>query len=126
MWIATKFGFYSMSNKKAYQFPEYESVIHVRGRSEDDMKRLINEIRGLSLKIIPEISMREDVDYTYRIFIHPNDLPKVLARLGNSVDYTSFKGMIGESKHQKHKLNAYCQFWYDMVVAFGQDPLTKG
>lgn len=126
MWIATKFGFYSMSNKPAVQFPEYESVIHVRGRSEDDMQRLVKELRGLALKINLDISKREDVDYTYRVFVHPDDLPKVLAKLGSSVDYPSFKGMIGESPHQKHKLNAYCQFWYDMVLAFGENPLMKG
>ena len=126
MWIATRLGFYSMSNKPAAQFPEYDSVIHVRGRSEEDMQRLVAHLRGLALKINLDISKRENVDYTYRIFVHPSDLPKVLARLADTVDYTSFKGTIGETDHQKHKLNAYCQFWYDMVVAFGEDPMTKG
>ena len=126
MWIATKFGFYSMSNKPAAQFPEYESLIHVRGRSKEDMFRLVEELRGLALKVNLDVSTREDVDYTHRIFVHPSDLPKVLAKVAKSVDYPSIKGMVGESPHQKHKLNAYCQFWYDMIVAFGEDPKTKG
>jgi hypothetical protein len=125
MWIATKFGFYSMANKPAEQFPEYESVIHVRGRGRDDMRRLIDLMAGLKLKITPEISYREEVDYNYRIFVHPDDLPRVLFRLGKNLDYQSFKGMVSESDHQKHKLGAYCSFWSDMLSAFGIDPMSK-
>ena len=125
MWIASKFGFYSMANKPAEQFPEYESVIHVRGRGKSDMVRLIETLQDLKLKIKPEISYREEVDYNYRIFVHPSDLPKVLARLGTSLNYSSFKGMGSKSPHQRHKLSAYCNFWRDMLDAFGISPLTK-
>jgi hypothetical protein len=119
MYIACKYGFYSLASKPAPQFLHDKPVIHVRAHDKHDLLRLIRRIKDLKLKIQPEIMGRERAGWSYRFFLHPSDLPKVLARLGTGVNYPSFKKVAYLLPHQRDKFWVYDRMTKDMAKAYG-------
>jgi len=126
MYLACKQGFYALATKPAPQFADYKSVVHIRAHGKDDLHRLIYAIKDLKLKIEPKILGQERAGWSYRFFLHPSDLPKVLARLGAGVNYPSFKKIIFLLPHQRHKFWMYDRLTKDIAKAYGIPVPQKG
>jgi len=73
MWIASKFGFYSIVQKQA-QSEGQPAIFHIRARIRTDLENLL---RGLSFKC--EILEWPQADYRYRFLASDRDV------LGNHV-----------------------------------------
>ncbi len=61
-----------------------------------------------------EIKHTPDHDYPYRITLNGEEVQKVMARLGETIDYPNFKNRIHELPQQKNKNSAYMQIWSTM------------
>jgi hypothetical protein len=103
MWIASKFGWFSIVRK--------DDGFHVRARVREDLRALM-EACGLS----GEVELREwdGSDYRYRIIIDKVALDRVMATLADELDYPNFKGVIGGLPGQRDKLHAYHAIWETM------------
>jgi len=103
MWLCTKFGFYSITRKK-------ESEWHVRGRCEQDLTNLREACR-LEYPVI----RTSPADYRWRIVIEDKaTVDKVFHVLCDTLDYSNFKGKIGQILDQTNKLEIYHGWWSDM------------
>lgn len=114
MWIASKYGFYSIVQKPA---PMGEPRFHVRGRTAEDLNRLV-EAAGLDRGARPvQVEFWPGADYKFRIRVGEGQLVEVLLALGHSITYDNFKAMIAKAKDQGPKLPAYEALWYDLLLA---------
>jgi len=105
MWLCTKFGFYSITRKSAAEW-------HVRGRCENDLARL-KEACGLEKPVI----RTAPADYRWRIVIEDKTtMDRVFQTLCDTLDYSNFKGKIGQTPDQCDKLNIYHGWWDDMYA----------
>ena len=103
MWLCTKFGFYSIARKKAAEW-------HVRGRCEQDLVNL-KETCDLQEPVI----RTTPADYRWRIVIEDKaTMDRVFQVLCDTLDYSNFKGKIGQTPDQRDKLNIYHSWWDDM------------
>ena len=103
MWLCTKFGFYSITRKKADEW-------HVRGRCEKDLVNLKKDcdLREPVIRTAP-------ADYRWRIVIEEKvTMDRVFQVLWDTLDYSNFKGKIGQTPDQRDKLNIYHGWWDDM------------
>ena len=103
MWIASKYGFFSIVKKK--------EGFHVRGRSLKDLKNLKK-----AASIDYEILERVGTDYAYRIIVDKKGLKKVMSAMEESIDYKNFKNKIHGIKDQKSKVHAYSNLWADLYI----------
>jgi len=104
MWIASKYGFFSVVNK--------DSGYHVRARCLGDLKLLRAAVGGDFAE--QPIHETPDADYCARIFIPENskaELHALFAALGESIDYGNFKDAIHHIPSQKSKLPFYTRVW---------------
>ncbi|MBE7436938.1 MAG: hypothetical protein HS115_00680 [Spirochaetales bacterium] len=104
MWIASKYGFYSIVKKA--------DGLHVRARLMKDLENLITAAR-----IKKSILTWPDADYRYRIIVDDLEYSQIVAALQASVDYPNFKNMIHQKGDQKRKYEAYSRIWgtlYDL------------
>lgn len=106
MWVASKFGFFSIVKK--------DGNFHIRARVLSDLEELRRAVPGLR-----ECSIHETrkADYRFRIVIPDSDkqvFMEVFAVLGASVDYGNFKDMIGRSIMQADKKWVYAEIWHQM------------
>ena len=101
MWIASKYGFYSIveSSLKKGDFM-------VRARVRNDLENLIKQY-DLSAQVIETL----DSDYRYRIILSKADVCDLLFSLGSEIDYSNFKGKISQTEDQRDKLHAYHTVW---------------
>ncbi|MCB1147858.1 MAG: hypothetical protein KDK38_13745 [Leptospiraceae bacterium] len=102
MWLATKFGFFSIVYK--------EGSYHVRAREKTDLEELlrVTEIRA-------DVQTWPNADYRYRTLItSQSDLSRIFQVLSESIDYNNFKNAIGDSATQKKKLKPYLKIWQTM------------
>lgn len=102
MWIASKYGFYSIVKK--------EDVFHVRARCRADLENL-RVASGI------DDDVKESYpgsDYPWRLIVGGESLAKVFDSLEESIDYGNFKGMIGGTPNQRNKLDAYHRIWAEM------------
>lgn len=108
MWLMTKYGFYSIVQKKPNEF-------HVRSREKADLENLV--------KYVPlseaEVSSSLSADYAYRIVVGKEEVLAILNFLGNTLDYDNFKDMIHRTPNQTHKHNSYADIWSIMARDFG-------
>lgn len=106
MWLMTKHGFYSIVERKPGEF-------HVRGREKQDLQNLIERVP------MPDTQLFEtpDADYGYRIVVGRDDVLKILSFLGETLDYSNFKGKIDQTPDQKRK--PYHEVWHVMAGALG-------
>jgi len=99
MWIASKFGFYSIVRKGEEQF-------HVRARVRGDLENLLGAT-GLE----EEIHESDRSDYKYRLVVGHDAVRKITSALAETLDYSNFKNRIAESPSQESKLHAYHCIW---------------
>ena len=105
MWLCTKFGFYSITRKK-------ESEWHIRGRSQQDLLNIKDacELEEPVIRTTP-------ADYRWRIVVEDKQtMDRVFQTLCETLDYSNFKGKIGQTPHQRDKLNIYHGWWDDMYA----------
>jgi len=109
MWLATKFGFYSIVQKE----PADEStaaVFHVRARLRHDLENLLQAAR-----LRKEIEEWPGADYRYRFLGTEADVRQIMACLAAHLDYNNFKSKIGCTADQKKKLDAYHKVWSELA-----------
>lgn len=99
MWIASKFGFYSIVCKGEEQF-------HVRARLKGDLQNLL-EATGLE----EEICVSENSDYKYRVVVGHDAVRKIHSTLADTLSYPNFKNKIAQTPSQEPKLGAYHCIW---------------
>ena len=104
MWLATKFGFYSIVQKQTSN--DGPLKFHVRARIHTDLENLLTA-SGLS----HEIQEWPDADYRYRVIIDQKELAQLMAVLAGTLDYGNFKSMIAATPGQRGKLHAYHEIW---------------
>lgn len=102
MWLATKFGFYSIVQDK-----KNRNQFKVRTRDKKDLESLrkIEEFKNR------KIHFDSLADYHYRIFITKNELTVLMKYLSDNLDYDNFKDKIKEEVSQKDKLPYYTRIW---------------
>ena len=108
MWIASKFGFFSIVRKNPGE-------CHVRARMREDLKNLIAASR-----IDAEISTREESDYRYRVIVEESVVEKIMATLAETLDYDNFKSMIMRTPSQSDKASTYGEIWA-MMYSYQSD-----
>ena len=106
MWLMTKHGFFSIVKKKKGEF-------HVRAREHMDLENLINGIPFKGKAIIDT----PDADYAHRIIATQEDVQAIMSFLGETLDYSNFKGKIDKTPDQQHK--PYHKVWQVMADALG-------
>lgn len=121
MWIATKFGYYSIVQTKGSN----QNLFMVRSRSKQDLENLKNEI-----SIFRKRKIKEDffADYFYRIFINREELYSLMMFIVMNIDYSNFKDEIKANKSQKDKLGYYSEIWgimFDYQYHKSKDELEK-
>jgi hypothetical protein len=115
MWLATKFGYYSIVNS------EIDGKIVIRGRKISDIRNLINSVR--SLRNCKLVVTRKN-DYICRIFVDLQQLADVMSLLILNLDYSNFKDMIYKNKDQKDKAPYYTRIW-NVMYEYQNDKDTK-
>lgn len=112
MWLMTKYGFYSIVEKKSGEF-------HVRARERKDIENIVEHVSLPKARIIESDSN----DYAYRLIVQKADVLSILRFLGETVDYSNFKDTIDQTNDQKHK--PYHKVWAvlaDALGAYGRKP----
>ena len=109
MWLATKFGFYSIVRKEPADERD-GAVFHVRARLRHDLENLLHAA-GLR----KEIEEWPGADYRYRFLGTEADVHQVMACLAATLDYNNFKSKIGRTPDQKEKLDAYHTVWSELA-----------
>lgn len=100
MWIASKFGWFSIV-KKADGW-------HVRARVRQDLENLI---RAGDLVKAWKIIETPEADYRYRFIVGKVGIGRVFDALNRSIDYPNFKSKISATEDQRDKLYEYGQIW---------------
>ncbi|WP_210487244.1 hypothetical protein [Rufibacter aurantiacus] len=98
MWIASKFGFFSIVAKK--------DGFHVRARVRQDLEQLM-----AAVNLAEPIQVWPEADYRYRVILIAQEIPLVFQALADSIDYNNFKDMIAETPAQGDKYGVYGQIW---------------
>ena len=98
MWLMTKYGFYSIVQKRPDEY-------HIRARERKDLENLV---AGVPL---PEAQIQESdiTDYAFRIIAPKADVDAVLHFLGDHLDYSNFKARIDRTPGQERK--PYHEVW---------------
>jgi hypothetical protein len=106
MWLMTQHGFYSIVEKNPGEF-------HVRARERKDIENLVSRVplKGATVIDTP------DADYACRIIVGKEDVLTIMRFLGETLDYSNFKGKIDRTPDQKHK--PYHEVWRVMADALG-------
>ena len=109
MWLMTKYGFYSIVQKKPGEF-------HVRAQVRADLDAL----KG-AVDLEAEVTTSKSTDYRYRMVVDQAAVSKVMAVLGESIDYSNFKSHIAATPAQRAKLHAYHEVWGIMERLQGKE-----
>ena len=99
MWIASKFGFFSIVCKGEDQF-------HVRARVRTDLENLL-----VAVDLDEKIHESDLSDYKYRLVVGHDAVRKITSALAETLDYPNFKNKIAETSSQVTKLDAYHEIW---------------
>lgn len=103
MWIASKFGWFSIVQKTP-------GVWHVRARVKRDLDNLKK-----AAEIPGEIERWPDADYRFRIIVEdPAVVVRIFMEFASSIDYSNFKSMILTRPDQRAKIAAYHEIWGEM------------
>ncbi|MGB4950765.1 MAG: hypothetical protein WBO55_09030 [Rhizobiaceae bacterium] len=102
MWLATKYGFFSVV---AHQ--DDPDLVQVRARSRDDLEHLRGFAQGRDIPV-PDIVMTPANDYCCRIFMTRRSWTQLGGELATEIDYPNFKEQVrGEPARDA----AYMQMW---------------
>lgn len=104
MWIASKFGWFSIVKKT--------DGWHVRARIRQDLENLI---RAADICKRWTIIETPKADYRYRIIVTEEGLNKIFLFLKKSIDYPNFKSEIASNLTQWTKCHAYHRIWSEMA-----------
>jgi hypothetical protein len=113
MWIASKYGFYSIVKKAGTDGVAY----HIRARTVEDLERLRE-----AAKITNPILYWAPADYKFRILVSKKEFGLIMKALANGVTYPNFKNEIALTPHQSQKLPLYHRLWEGLAAMF--DPLS--
>jgi hypothetical protein len=108
MWLMTKHGMFSIVEKRPGE-------IHVRSRERADLENLVNRVPLAGAEILSSTA----TDYRFRIIIARAELMRILQFLGESLDYSNFKGEVGRTPDQALKEPLYHEVWQVFADAFG-------
>lgn len=115
MWIASKYGFFSIVKKK--------QTWEIRARKKSDLENLIKHAlapTGFTVLTTPQ------ADYRWRVVLHRSiDVAGLFAALADTIDYSNFKNMVKDQKDQADKLPAYHRIWGEMNFYQEQQPDGK-
>ena len=100
MWLCTQRGFFSIVDGHE------TGQAYVRSRHEQDLVNL-QTLCGLAGPMV----VSEDSDYPVRLIVDKADVPGILAKLGEDINYRNFKSRIDELPDQREKHNAYSGLW---------------
>lgn len=103
MWIATKFGFYSI-----VQTRENKDIFMVRTRAEKDLQNLKNTLPVLKNH---EIKITKHADYHFRLLVNREELSQLMQFFATEIDYPNFKDKVYKVANQKDKLLFYHKIW---------------
>lgn len=110
MWVASKYGWFSIVQKKPGEF-------HVRARRKEDLRNLAAAIAP-AIMIEPRWVRERFIhasyagsDYPWRMIVNDSLLRVIMGVLAASVDYGNFKAMIHNSPTQAHKSAGYGRMW---------------
>jgi hypothetical protein len=111
MWIATKFGFFSVVRnvpRDGTKAPKEEKFI-IRSRNVRDLTDFLFEVAPevTDLKVV----QTPDNDYAARLFCSQDHLSRFLQYMVLTLDYDNFKSMIHGSASQSDKSQAYMECW---------------
>jgi len=102
MWLATKFGFFSVVAHR-----DDPDLVLVRARSRDDLEQLRGFAEGRDI-CTPLIILTATADYCCRIIVARSDWDRLGAALVADIDYTNFKQQVhGDPERDA----AYMQMW---------------
>ncbi len=99
VWIASKYGFYSIVQKPVNNF-------QIRSRNIEDIENLLN-----ITKIDAKIDEVSGIDYQCRIHVDQEDMLKAFIILGENINYSNFKDEVKKHEDQKNKIFAYYRIW---------------
>ena len=85
MWIASKFGFFSIVRKNP-------GKCHVRARMREDLENLI-----AASGIEAEILTWDESDYRHRVIVEESVVEKIMATLAETLDYDNFKNKMART-----------------------------
>ena len=102
MWVASKYGFFSIVRKS-------EGKCHVRARIREDLENLI-----AASEVEAEILTWDESDYRHRVIVKESVVEKVMATLAETLDYDNFKNKIIETPSQCDKAPTYGEIWARM------------
>jgi hypothetical protein len=115
MWLATKYGFYSIVQKRDGYIDK--QLYQVRARVRRDLENLLE-----LTKLDREILAWPKADYRYRFLASFQDLIAIMNSLAESLDYDDFKATITKRKDQSAKLTAYHDLWRNLAQLQKQGP----
>ncbi|MCB8988116.1 MAG: hypothetical protein H6661_10255 [Ardenticatenaceae bacterium] len=116
MWLATKFGFFSVVAHR-----DDPDLVLVRGRSRDDLEQLRGFAEGRDVDV-PEIVTSLWGDYCCRIFMPRAAWEHLGAALTADIDYPNFKQQVhGDPERDA----AYMQMW-SIMRRFQEQKLGTG
>lgn len=107
MWIASKYGFFSIV--LVDETENEVSTVQVRARARQDLLNLI-KFGELSVTIVDTPSS----DYCCRIVLPRAEIARVMALVVLDIDYSKFKEMIASSPDQVGKTGFYQDVWKTM------------
>ena len=122
MWIATKYGFFSIvKNMRKKEEPE----VQIRARNRGDLEKLRRafiknwqKIHGekpkYGTKNFPLILDTPEADYKHRMIVNIIHLVHIMSLICTEIDYPNFKDMIHDTPDQKDKSLAYSEMWWSM------------
>lgn len=114
MWLMTKYGFYSIVQKR-------RGIYHIRAREAGDLGILTAPGGPLAGERILE----GQSDYPYRVIVGAVEVRRLMEFLAQSLDYSNFKAEIDRQPHQQRK--PYHRVWAllaDALGSFGRLPIT--
>jgi hypothetical protein len=117
MWIASKYGFFSIVLKDGHY--------NIRARARADLEALLVQIGAMQSECAMDpprtycIEHWPTADYAWRIRIPVSDddpphnmLSGLFAILADSIDYPNFKSQIAATPGQRDKLPIYHEIWH--------------
>ena len=100
MWIAHPDGFFSIVRKPG------DTQLTVRARVRADLERL----RERWLPELGPTRVGEGTDYPYRAAVDPDDFGRAVAKMGETIDYSNFKGAVSR-RQGSARAHAYGKVW---------------
>lgn len=115
MWIASKYGFFSIVQKGG------PGQWMVRARVKNDLNILADRMHLPHDRVLTT----SGTDYAYRMILTEEEKNLVFIILSDSVDYDNFKDAVKHTPNQKNKVGAYMQIWSIMARMQATQPYAN-